>query len=131
MKFFVCVLCALVSRSAALVHGIDASCHAQAHTDYDGPSLTWGLDYKLPTAQACCNACKQRRAEGCNSWIWCPEPLCWSPDVWNHTQFECWLKVQKNPLSPAVNFRGSYPREFRREHKTAPEKVQWMAGVLI
>lgn len=121
----------IVQSAHALVRGVDASCHAQLHTDYDGPALTWGLDFKTKTAQECCDECKKRRAQGCNSWVWCPDPLCWAPDIHNHTQYECWTKIQKDPLMPAIHFQGRYPAAFRREHKTAPEFVQWTAGILL
>lgn len=34
----------------------------------------------------------------CNVWVWCPDPSgqCWSPDAWNHTSGECWLKFQQH-----------------------------------
>ncbi len=87
------------------------------------------------TAAECCAACKahtklQDQAGDCNSWVWCPEPLCWSPDIWNHTHKECWLKVQADAHAPAVNHRGPFAAAFRAEHKTAPSHTPWMAGVL-
>ena len=33
----------------------------EEHADYDGPSITWGLDYKLASAAQCCQACKDVR----------------------------------------------------------------------
>jgi hypothetical protein len=54
----------------------------------------------------------------------------WSPDIWNHTFQECWLKVQDDAAAPKVNHRGEFPAAFRAEHKTAPLKTPWMAGVL-
>lgn len=67
----------------------------------------------------------------CNSWVFCPEEVCWSPDIWNHTMGECWLKVQEDPSNPKVNFRGGYPAEFRQHHRTAPQHVAWQAGVIL
>ena len=43
---------------------------------------------------------------------------------------QCWLKVQADPAAPKVNHRGEFPAAFRAEHKTAPLKTPWMAGVL-
>lgn len=38
----------------------------EAHADYDGPALTWGLTYKKASAAQCCQACKEvRRAGAC------------------------------------------------------------------
>lgn len=33
----------------------------EEHADYEGPSLTWGLTYKLASAAQCCQACKEVR----------------------------------------------------------------------
>jgi len=56
---------------------------------------------------ACCQAClehtkKPGQAGDCNSWVFCPEEVCWSPDIWNHTFGECWLKVQQDVNNPQV-----------------------------
>jgi hypothetical protein len=137
---------------------VDASCGAQVNLDLDGFAVSWGLDFKTPTAQACCDACKaheQRDGQPgkCNSWcvltrpprvpvhcaltfslparrVWCPEEKCWAPDIWDHAAHECWLKVQDDPAKPKVNHKGDFSAAFRAEHKTAPEKTPWMAGVL-
>lgn len=34
----------------------------EAHADYDGPALTWGLTFKTASAAQCCQACKDVRA---------------------------------------------------------------------
>ena len=44
---------------------------------------------------------------------------------------QCWLKVQADPAAPKVNHRGDFAEAFRTEHKTAPPKTPWMAGVLL
>lgn len=124
---------------------VPEDCYMEEHADYEGPSLTWGLTYKLASAAQCCQACKEKQepdGEGrrCNVWVYCPSPTgdCWSADIWNHTTGECWLKWQKdwdNNVDRAgtnlqVNRRGKYKPEFRQEHKTAPEEVAWAAGVI-
>ena len=114
---------------------VDAICGAQANLDLDGFAVSWGLDFKTPTAQACCDACRaheQRDGQPgkCNSWVWCPEEKCWAPDIWDHSLHECWLKIQDDPAAPKINHRGAFSAAFRAEHKTAPEKTPWMAGVL-
>ena len=113
----------------------DPGCHGERHLDLDGPALTWGLSYRVNSSAECCAACQvfedpDPRNWTCNSWVCCPEETCWSPDVWNHTRGECWLKMQEHAAEPAVNLRGDYPAAFRREHTTAPRAVQWMAGHL-
>ncbi|KAK3285903.1 hypothetical protein CYMTET_6515 [Cymbomonas tetramitiformis] len=115
---------------------MDPTCHAVANLDLDGPAVSWGSSFKKNSAAECCEACKRHKKTAnqpgnCNSWVWCPEPECWSPDIWNHTYGECWLKVQQDPQNPKVNFEGAYPSEFRKEHKTAPEMVAWMAGTIL
>ena len=118
---------------------VDETCHGEASLDLDGPALTWGLNHKASSAQECCDACKAQaktarekgEAKQCNSWVYCPLPECWAPDVWNHTKGECWLKTQADATDPKVNFRGAYPPEFRKEHSTSPTHVPWQAGVLL
>ena len=109
---------------------LDASCHAEDALDLDGPAVSWGLDFKVADAAACCEACKASE-KGCNSWVFCPVDECWAPDIWNHTRGECWLKTQEDPRNPVVNFRGDYPAAFREQHTTAPPRVAWQAGVLL
>ena len=119
---------------------VDESCHGEASLDIDGPAVVWGLDHLLSSAQECCDRCKaqardaREKGEGaraCNSWVFCPLPECWSPDIWNHTLGECWLKTQDDARNPKINFRGAYPPAFRREHSTSPAHVPWQAGVLL
>ena len=119
---------------------VDESCHGEASLDIDGPAVTWGLDHKVSSAQECCDRCKaqgrgaREKGEGaraCNSWVFCPLPECWAPDIWNHTLGECWLKTQEDARKPRINFRGAYPPAFRREHSTSPAHVPWQAGVLL
>ena len=106
-------------------------CGTEQHADYDGiRAVSWGATFRKKTAAECCDACKAHPK--CNSWVFCPEPLCFSPDVWNHTEGECWLKVQRNPSKPSVNMRGAYTERYRRRrgHHRAPSKVQWVSGVV-
>lgn len=62
--------------------------------------------------------------------MWCPEEVCWSPDIWNHTRNECWLKVQLDVSTPKINHDGAFSEAFRAEHKTAPTHTPWLSGVL-
>tara|TARA_B110000977_G_C11090656_1_gene496751 strand:- start:6706 stop:7695 length:990 start_codon:yes stop_codon:yes gene_type:complete len=125
----------LPSENSFSIGDMDPTCGGEDALDLDGPALSWGLDFKVKDAGECCAACKQKTGNGdkekkCNSWVFCPQALCWAPDIWNHTFGECWLKVQEDVKNPVVNFRGDYPREFRQQHSTAPERVAWQAGVL-
>ena len=105
--------------------------------DLDGPAVSWGLTFKLANASACCQACKEHVPKGgdpgpCNSWVYCPlraDEECWSPDVWNHTGGECWLKVQEDVLAPKINIRGCraprpLPRAPRPPCSWSPRRVR-------
>jgi len=52
-------------------------CHAEAHADYEGAGISWGLDHKTRSAAACCAACKARVGppDRCSVWVWCGESL--------------------------------------------------------
>lgn len=119
-------------RSRRQVHPLhlltSEECGTEAHADLRGRSLNWGLTDRQPTAEACCALCLAKSE--CNSWVWCGHDLCWSADIWNHSLGECWLKVQEDPDSPDYIRRGRIKAEFRAVHKTAPEMVDWTAGVL-
>lgn len=74
-------------------------CHPEAHTDYAGTAVRWGLTYHLESAADCCQACLDhaRNAKDdekkCNIWVYCPEEGgCHSPDKYKHKHGECWLK---------------------------------------
>ncbi|CAI5963760.1 unnamed protein product [Closterium sp. NIES-64] len=67
----------------------------------------------------------------CNVWVFCCAPTCFEPDAHTHTFGDCWLKFSEAPQSPEVNARGEYPRELRARHAEAPERCQWVAGVLL
>ncbi|CAM6050447.1 unnamed protein product [Sphagnum compactum] len=109
-------------------------CHAEAHTDYDGAAVRWGLTHHVDSAADCCQACLDhaRSAEGdskkCNVWVYCPsEEGCYSPDIYEHKHQECWLKQSDEPK---LNFKGRYDEEYRNDHPNAPIVVPWVAGVI-
>ena len=114
------------------------TCGTEAHADFDGVgSFSWGYGpkgLKAQTAGECCELC--RRHAKCNTWVWCGEPLCFAPDVWNHSFGECWLKANRDPAKPLVNMRGRYTPFYRSRHRNkdvawrAPEWVQWTSGVI-
>ena len=85
-------------------------CHAEAHTDYDGFAVRWGLTHHVESAADCCEECLKhaKNAKGdekkCNVWVYCPvEEGCFSPDIYEHKHQECWLKQVgchvENPFS--------------------------------
>lgn len=74
-------------------------CNAEPHTDYDGIAVRWGLTHHTESAADCCQACLDQAKAAkdgemkCNVWVYCPsEEGCFSPDIYEHKQFECWLK---------------------------------------
>ncbi|XXG80139.1 hypothetical protein AAC387_Pa09g1076 [Persea americana] len=84
---------------------IPPECHTEAHTDYDGAAVRWGLTHHKESAADCCQACldQANRAKPgemkCNIWVYCPsEAGCFSPDKYEHKHQECWLK-QKSSIS--------------------------------
>ena len=43
----------------------------------------------------------------------------------------CWLKHQDDPTNPQVNMKGKYTPDYHKRHPTAPEYVDWTAGVVV
>mmetsp|Transcript_9244 Transcript_9244/g.33902 ORF Transcript_9244/g.33902 Transcript_9244/m.33902 type:complete len:270 (+) Transcript_9244:62-871(+) len=146
-------------------------CRPEPHTGYGGETFTWGLDFKVKDEGECCAAClahartcgtgnegttfwhasKQagptkcgRQHVACNTWTYCPLERCFSYDIHNHTQHECWLKFNADPAKPFVSSRGNYPlalRQANREHWPypvaestwpweMPESVSWTSGII-
>ncbi|XP_024994220.1 uncharacterized protein LOC112527686 [Cynara cardunculus var. scolymus] len=65
-----------------------------------GAAVKWGSDFKFNSSIECCEACKTmcNGNDGpclCDSWVFCG-----NPDACGSKLGECWLKKQKDPLSP-------------------------------
>lgn len=112
---------------------IPPECHAEAHTDYDGAAVRWGLTHHKESAADCCQACLDQAKHAkpgqmkCNIWVYCPyETGCYSPDIYEHKHQECWLKQAEKPKT---NFKDKYSESYRNSHPTAPLIVPWMSGV--
>lgn len=56
----------------------------EAHADYDGPALTWGLTYKKASAAQCCQACKEVRGRlrGDGRWWVAAQRQLWPEVLW-------------------------------------------------
>ena len=72
----------------------------------------------------------------CNIWVYCPpnekrDGKCWSGDIHDHEQHECWLKNQADPTKPFAPSSGRYPDKHLQEHKTSPDVVQWLSGAVV
>ncbi|KAL4446686.1 hypothetical protein ABPG77_007930 [Micractinium sp. CCAP 211/92] len=122
---------------------VPEDCHMEAHADYEGFAITWGLHYYVASAAQCCQRCKELgpRDDGrrCNVWVFCGDHSgrCWSRDIWNYTTGQCWLKSQQDwdgAIPPAATNlkakRGPNNEEDRRLYG-APELVAWTAGVVM
>ena len=116
-----------------------AACRAHASTcgpDARGKTFMTRKFKGQATAEVCgAPINSDSAASRCNTWVFCPTPeseggLCWSNDIHNHTFGECWLKAQPDPSRPNAGAYQEYPAAYREKHHTAPERVQWMSGVL-
>jgi len=113
------------------------SCFTSEHTDYDGYANVWGGQNKQPDAGACCQSCKDYVPKPpnyypCNVWVYCPkEHGCFAPAAGEFKYQDCWLKYQHDPIHVHVNMKGAYSAEYRASHPTAPEMVDWTAGVVL
>ncbi|KAM6564052.1 hypothetical protein CsatB_024050 [Cannabis sativa] len=113
---------------------VPAECHAELHTDYGGAAVRWGLTFHKESAADCCQACLDQAKHAkpgerkCNIWVYCPsEGGCYSPDIYQHRNQECWLKFAEKPK---VNFKDKYSESYRNSHPTAPLIVPWVSGVV-
>lgn len=109
-------------------------CHAELHTDYNGAAVRWGLTHHQETAYDCCMACLNQAKnpkpgeKRCNIWVYCPsESGCYSPDIYQHKNQECWLKYSEKPK---LNFKDTYSESYRNAHPKAPVIVPWVSGVV-
>ncbi|XP_051149823.1 uncharacterized protein LOC127264384 isoform X2 [Andrographis paniculata] len=109
-------------------------CHAELHTDYDGSAVKWGLTHHQESAYDCCMSCLNQAKNAkpgqkkCNIWVYCPsETGCYSPDIYEHKNQECWLKFSE---TPKLNFKDTYPESYRATHPRAPIVVPWVSGVV-
>lgn len=119
----------------------DPKCGEEPHSDTGGFAVVFGINHRVESAQACCDKCTEHAANPrnakrpCNSWVFCPLPVCWGLDTgWNHTFGECWLKYQQDPSHPLYGQRGAYTPEYRAKYKHvrtgAPSHVPWTGGVI-
>uniref|UniRef100_A0A6N2MMG6 Apple domain-containing protein n=1 Tax=Salix viminalis TaxID=40686 RepID=A0A6N2MMG6_SALVM len=108
--------------------------HAELHADYDGAAVRWGLTHHKESAADCCQACLDQAKyakpgeKKCNIWVYCPsETGCYSPDIYQHKNQECWLKYAEKPK---LNFKDWYSESYRDSHPNAPLIVPWVSGVV-
>ncbi|KAF9668586.1 hypothetical protein SADUNF_Sadunf14G0019100 [Salix dunnii] len=113
---------------------LPAECRAELHADYGGAAVRWGLTHHKESAADCCQACLDQAKyakpgeKKCNIWVYCPsETGCYSPDIYEHKNQECWLKYAEKPK---LNFKDKYSDWYRDSHPNAPLIVPWVSGVV-
>ena len=119
----------------------DLITHIERRADYDGIAVTGGLGNKKHSVEECAAACRlHERLPNekvlhallpCNAFVFCPDEVCFEPDMHEHTKGDCWLKFTEAPAAPEVNMRGRLSTLQRRNHPKAPRVVQWQSGVLL
>ncbi|KAF7810045.1 putative cyclophilin-type peptidyl-prolyl cis-trans isomerase domain-containing protein [Senna tora] len=82
-----------------------------------GNAVKWGSEFKFNNSQDCCNACKSMCTgkDGpclCDSWVFCG-----NPETCGSKFGECWLKKQKDILSP--------------EKQEGRDFVGWTSGLIF
>ncbi|KAL4199662.1 hypothetical protein AMTRI_Chr03g52320 [Amborella trichopoda] len=97
--------------------GVGDCCRGIEQLELWGPAVKWGSDFKFNSSDKCCEACKSMcSGDGpclCNSWVFCGDK-----DRCENKFGECWLKKQKDPLSPDV------------QALQDKEKVIWTSGLV-
>mmetsp|Transcript_12919 Transcript_12919/g.24603 ORF Transcript_12919/g.24603 Transcript_12919/m.24603 type:complete len:246 (+) Transcript_12919:171-908(+) len=132
-----------VSDKTQTSKDIPEICGTEPHSDVGGFAVVFGIGHRTESAAACCQACQDHaekmstegKPKPCNSWVFCPEPVCWGLDTgWNHTFGECWLKWQEDPSNPIYGQRGLYTEDFHQKYKSVrggpPKAVPWIGGVM-
>ncbi|KAM0935497.1 putative cyclophilin-type peptidyl-prolyl cis-trans isomerase domain-containing protein [Dioscorea sansibarensis] len=95
----------------------DECCRGVDGMELWGAAVKWGTDHKFNTSKECCLACKKmcERSDGpclCDSWVFCGDR-----ERCGEKFGECWLKKQKDILSPDV--------------KPSDESGMWTSGLIF
>ncbi|KAG8466962.1 hypothetical protein KFE25_008341 [Diacronema lutheri] len=108
------------------------------HTDFDGYAIRWGDKHRAASAADCADKCRAWLPVAptwfvCNVFVFCAKPKCFAPAALppGDMSGQCWLKHQDDPTRPQFNMKGRYTDAYRRTHATAPEWVEWTAGVVV
>lgn len=108
------------------------------HTDFDGYALKWGDKHRAASSAECGEKCRAWVPVPptwfpCNIFVFCGKPKCFAPAALPPGEMtgQCWLKHQDEPSKPQYNMKGRYTDAYRRTHPTAPEWVDWDAGVVV
>uniref|UniRef100_A0A7N0VL40 PPIase cyclophilin-type domain-containing protein n=1 Tax=Kalanchoe fedtschenkoi TaxID=63787 RepID=A0A7N0VL40_KALFE len=92
-------------------------CRGIEHLELWGAAVKWGSEFKVDTAEQCCHACKGMCSgdDGpclCDSWVFCGNKEACGPKFG-----ECWLKKQKDTMSPEKQDEGP--------------TVMWTSGIVF
>ncbi|XP_038895647.1 uncharacterized protein LOC120083824 isoform X2 [Benincasa hispida] len=92
-------------------------CRGIDHLELWGDAVKWGSDFKLNSSRECCLACKAMCDDQigrclCDSWVFCGDAKACGPNFG-----ECWLKKQKDILSP--------------DQRASGDQVMWTSGLMF
>lgn len=92
-------------------------CRGIENLELWGSAVKWGSDFKFNSSEKCCQACKNLCTGNdgpclCDSWVFCGNREACGPKFG-----ECWLKKQKDTLSP--------------ERQEAGKSVSWTSGLVF
>ena len=63
-----------------------------------------GMDHRVASAGSAARRARRTRGntrrapERCNSWVFCPEPACWAPDIWNPPSAAVGSRCRRIPI---------------------------------
>ncbi|KAJ9173301.1 hypothetical protein P3X46_016452 [Hevea brasiliensis] len=110
------------SKSLALIEesskGNDGGCcRGIDNLELWGAAVKWGSEFKFNSSTACCEACKAmcHGNDGpclCDTWVFCG-----NKETCGSKFGECWLKKQKDTLTP--------------DRQEAGDKVSWTSGLIF
>ncbi|KAL6175900.1 hypothetical protein ACLB2K_052538 [Fragaria x ananassa] len=92
-------------------------CRGIENLELWGAAVKWGSEFKFNSSEECCQACKGicSGTDGpclCDSWVFCG-----NREACGSKFGECWLKKQKDTLSP--------------ERQETGETVSWTSGIIF
>ncbi|KAJ1637447.1 hypothetical protein T492DRAFT_1126136 [Pavlovales sp. CCMP2436] len=99
-------------------------CFTAPHVEYEGSVAMWGDGNVMPSAAACCDACRAHRlkadasgsGQGCLLWVWCARP---EGCAGKQKAGACWGKRLDGAGGGAVRVRARGP------------DVQWTSGAVF
>ncbi|KAK8560830.1 hypothetical protein V6N13_026265 [Hibiscus sabdariffa] len=95
----------------------DGCCGGIENLELWGPAVKWGSEFKFNSSVECCQACKTMCSGNdgpclCDTWVFCG-----NKEACGSRFGECWLKKQKDTLSPA--------------RQDAGKSVIWTSGLIF